>query len=381
MWGTALIVLVGLLLLVAASSDFLDVAVYEWAGRAVVEGRPLYEPDGTVLPFVYPPFAALVFVPLAVIPAAAPAVLTLVSLAALGAVAWLLADGIPLPVSWRRSTRAAALFTLLLVLEPSVETLRLGQVSLLLLGLVVTDFCRPASVARGAWTGFATALKIVPGFFLVFYAVVGRWRHALVGAATFVVLTAVAWLVLPGDSARYWLSDLLQTDRLGAPIGFVGNQSLLAMWTRTTGSDPGDTWAWRVAMVAVVAGGLGGCWLMWRRQLRMLSFGLAGLVSLLVSPASWTHHWVFLFPLLVALAGATAVRRWLLVVVAVDWLVLLSRVVWRAPRTDVGVEPSLVWWPVANAYVLAGLLAGAAAVVVLARTPRPDRLLAGPGAA
>src|SRR6187200_281061 len=47
----------------------IDLQVYRAGGEAVLHGKPLY--DGGVLldlPFVYPPFAALVFVPLTVLP-------------------------------------------------------------------------------------------------------------------------------------------------------------------------------------------------------------------------------------------------------------------------------------------------------------------------
>src|SRR5436190_19955466 len=52
-----------------AHTLMIDLQVYRAGGEAVLHGSPLY--DGGVLldlPFVYPPFAALVFVPLTVLP-------------------------------------------------------------------------------------------------------------------------------------------------------------------------------------------------------------------------------------------------------------------------------------------------------------------------
>lgn len=380
-WIAAGVALALLVVVLLRFSGFIDVAVYEWAGTAVLDGRPLYVTDGTVLPFVYPPIAALLFVPLALLPAGAAAWMSLLSLAALARICWLLAEPVldrleaertRLADAVSRPTIAAALFTLLAVLEPSVETLRLGQVSLILLWLVVEDLRRPEALTRGALTGLAAAIKVVPGFFLLFYAVVGRFRVAVTGIAAFLLATAVAWVVLPADSAQYWFRDLLSTGRLGAPIDFVGNQSLAAAWARTTGVDPSGSIGWLVVMVLVVVTGLWLCRRLWHSEAHLIAFGFAALLSLLVSPVSWTHHWVFLYPLLVGLVAATT-PRWMLAVVAVDWVVLLSRIVWRVPLgSDGGLDRSLLWWPIANAYVIVGLLT-AGAVVTMALRSAPER--------
>ena len=69
---------VAILALVAAATvvggihgGFTDLFVYQYAGRAALDGRPVYESGDPVtgLPFTYPPFAALVMVPLGVLPA------------------------------------------------------------------------------------------------------------------------------------------------------------------------------------------------------------------------------------------------------------------------------------------------------------------------
>src|SRR4249920_3356334 len=54
----------------ALHSDFADLFVYRYGGRAVLDGLPLYETDDPVTgyPFTYPPFAAVTMVPLALLP-------------------------------------------------------------------------------------------------------------------------------------------------------------------------------------------------------------------------------------------------------------------------------------------------------------------------
>ena len=45
-----------------------DLDVYIAGGRAVLEGRPLYDVQVAGLPFTYPPFAAVLFIPLTILP-------------------------------------------------------------------------------------------------------------------------------------------------------------------------------------------------------------------------------------------------------------------------------------------------------------------------
>jgi alpha-1,2-mannosyltransferase len=247
--------------------------------------------------------------------------------------------------------------------------LRLGQVSLILLWLVAEDDLGDQRRTRGVLTGLAAAIKVVPVFFLAYYLAVGRYRAAALGAITLTVVTAVTFFLLPEESTQYWLVDLLDASRVGAAIDFVSNQSLLGVWVRTFGQDPSNTLWWRMAMVAVAGLALVIARRMWQRRARLLSFGIAGLAVLLVSPISWTHHWVFFYPLLVGLAGYWSVR-WVRVPVVVAVMVLLSRVVWRAPHEGGGaLAMDWYWWPIANAYVLVGVMVAVAAVAVVWRVP------------
>ena len=73
----------------ALRGGFTDLFVYQYGGRAVLDGLPLYESGDPVtgLPFTYPPFAAVVMVPLALLPAwLAAALWTGASVGALAAV-------------------------------------------------------------------------------------------------------------------------------------------------------------------------------------------------------------------------------------------------------------------------------------------------------
>ena len=61
-------------------------------------------------------------------------------------------------------------------LEPFRETIRFGQVNLLLMGLVGMDCLLPRVYwPRGTLIGFAAAFKLVPGIFILFFLVRRQW--------------------------------------------------------------------------------------------------------------------------------------------------------------------------------------------------------------
>ena len=77
--------------LAATQRSFVDLAVYQYGGRTVLDGLPLYTSGapGSGLLFTYPPFAALVMTVLAAAPAwLAVAVWTALGVAALGVTLW-----------------------------------------------------------------------------------------------------------------------------------------------------------------------------------------------------------------------------------------------------------------------------------------------------
>ena len=349
----------------ALRGGFTDLFVYRYGGRAVLEGWSLYGSDDPVtgLPFTYPPFAALLMVPLAPLPGWASAGLwTALSAAALAAVVLLVRRelGRPAP-GWLVALLAGGA----LALEPVWQNVTFGQVNLLLMAAVLFDLLRPERRWSGLLVGVAAGVKLTPLVFVLLLVLVGRRATAGRAVLAFLATIAAGFAVMPGASARYWSDGLLDADRVGPPA-LAHNQSVYGALTRL-GDGPPPTLLWLVVAGAVSAAVLlvGAAW--WRRGDRVLGTCLAAMAMLLASPVAWSHHWVWAVPVALVLweRGRWAAVAWTLVFVA-------RPVVW--PPYGEGRE--LDWTPAqhlaGHSYLLAALAFAAWAAVTLRRSSGQD---------
>jgi hypothetical protein len=100
----------------------------------------------------------------------------------------------------------------------------------------------------------------------------------------------------------------LDERRVGNPVN-PANQSLSGALARFAGGlDAAQPW-WIGAAVVTGLAGLAVAGWAHRRGHRLAAVTCCGLTGLLVSPFSWTHHWVWAWPLLVALAVTAWQRR------------------------------------------------------------------------
>jgi alpha-1,2-mannosyltransferase len=310
-----------------------DSAVYRAGALTLLHGDPLYdastlapEPWWALLPFTYPPTAALLFVPLAIVPTQiAWGVLTAVSVLAMALVIRVSIGSLPVPVAgprwWSSPARATLVFSLLLLgLEPVWRTIFLGQINLILMALVVVDVL--VVTARGSrWSGvlvgIAAAVKLTPLIFVVHLFLTGKRKDALRALITFVTLQLLMLLLIPRDTIRYWTKTISDTGRIG-PVHWAGNQSLNGLMNRVTDLAP---WASKAAIGISVLLAIPALWLMLRFHRRgqaLAALLVSAFFALLASPISWSHHWVWAVPLIVLLISrlpqttpATAWRRWL----------------------------------------------------------------------
>ncbi|MFI2610324.1 glycosyltransferase 87 family protein [Kitasatospora sp. NPDC018619] len=346
-------------------ATMVDMLVYRAEGQAVVNGEDLYAMrlPGWDLPATYPPFAAMLFVPSTWFDVSTLRVLVMLLNYALLAAAVHLSLRL---AGWPRQHRAAVVVLatgLGVWLEPVFTTFQYGQVNLGILCLVLWDLTRPdGHRLKGVGIGLATAIKITPGLFAVYLLLTGRVRAALVSAGTFLAAGLIGWAALPDASYGFWTTYLWDPSRVGVTV-LVDNQSLRGAVCRLLDvNDPGLVGL--VASAVVAVGGLGVAVLAGRsaRVLRRAdAWGAvcAALTALLVSPISWTHHWVWCVPLL-ALLAVEARTRARQVLFGAALVVFLSHVMWLVPhRWGRGVAwywqlPGAIYPPIAIA-VLAAL--------------------------
>lgn len=300
---------------VGAMMHLLDLGVYKIAGQRVLDGvsvydTPLLGQTRGVWEFVYTPFSALLFAPLAKLDGHAfqyfGGIADFVILAA-GVWAALVL------LNYRRDVKlvifSLPVAALLLWCEPIRETMAFGQVNILLMTLVLVDMALPDSFrGKGILTGIAAGIKLTPAFFIIYFLVTKRYRAAAVSAGSLAVTVAIGFLVLPHDSKTYWSGAFFDPTRVGVPEN-PSNESLRGMFARSVGLYGHWTIVWFLlaAVLAVV------CLYLARRlsfgRQELLAVALCGLATTLVSPYSWVHHWVWWGALLIWLLDAS-LRRW-----------------------------------------------------------------------
>ncbi|AYF79357.1 DUF2029 domain-containing protein [Nocardia yunnanensis] len=285
-----------------------DLGAYQVAGDRVGHGISVYDSPlrghtRGVFEFVYTPFAALLFAPLAWIHGS---VFTwvggLTNFALLTGSVWATLA----VLGYRRDRRLLILgppiAALLLSCEPIRETVGFGQVNILLLLLVLADMALPdSSRYKGALTGVAAGIKLTPAFFVLYLLVTRRFRAAATAVGALIATMLVGLAVLPRDSLTFWSGAFADPTRVGVPEN-PQNESLRGMIARTLGAAGGLQILWLAAALAIAAICLLLARRLWATGRELPAVTLCGLTSTVISPYSWIHHWVWLAPLLIYLA-------------------------------------------------------------------------------
>jgi alpha-1,2-mannosyltransferase len=195
----------------------------------------------------------------------------------------------------------AVVMPVALFIEPVQANLSFGQVNILLMLLVTLDCLLPRTRwPRGVLIGVAAATKLTPAVFILFFLVRRDLRSARNAALSFVATTAAGFLLAWHSSVEYWTGTVFDSGRIGG-VAFVGNQSLQGVLGRAGLDGATATGMWIVLSIGIVALA---AWSMGRA----FSAGqpapalvLNAFCVLLVSPISWTHHWVWIVPALLCL--------------------------------------------------------------------------------
>ncbi|GFM20192.1 MULTISPECIES: mannosyltransferase [Mycobacteriaceae] len=355
--------------LVPTGANFVDLHVY--VGGAATLGRPgeLYDfvyadqtPDFP-LPFTYPPFAAVVFYPLTLVP------FGLLALAwQLGIVAALYgvvrtSQRLLTVAPCHDARRVAMLWTAVGIwTEPLRSTFDYGQINVVLVLAVLGAVYSSRWWLSGLLVGLAAGVKLTPAVSGLYFLGARRWGAAVFSGVVFVATVGLSLLVV-GDQARYYFTDLLgDADRVG-PVGTSFNQSWRGAISRILGYDAGYG-PWVLAGIVVTAAL---ALLAWRAvggaRDRLAAIVIVQLFGLLLSPISWTHHWVWVIPLMIWLLHGPLARRpgarvlgwgWLaLTLVGLPWLLSFAQpTIWEISRPWYLAWAGLIY-PVASLVTLA----------------------------
>ncbi|MET9633516.1 glycosyltransferase 87 family protein [Lentzea sp. NPDC006480] len=294
-------------------NETLDLRVYWVLAPHVLEGdlyqvfSPFSPPDFP-LPFTYPPFGALVFLPMTwMFWGLAQWTWRLISLLCLY---WIIHVALRLVAGeswtadaklWRR--RSILWTAVLLWMMPVFHTFQFGQINLVLAGIMLAAMVARSDKLAGAGIGFTAGVKLVPAISGLYFLATKRWAAAVWSFVAFAVSVGFGFLVDFDQSRKYWFELLGAADRVG-PIATAHNQSLRGALSRTLGYDVGMSWPWIIAAVISVILALIALRAAVRASDALIGVLTVQFLGLLLSPISWDHHWVWVAPLLIWLVHA-----------------------------------------------------------------------------
>ncbi len=330
-------------------ANFVDLHVYVGGASTIANGGNLYDyvyadqtPDFP-LPFTYPPFAAVVFYPLHWLPFGFLSLAwQLGIIVALYGVVRISQRLLPVADDFGGSQRAAMVWTAVGIwLEPLRSTFNYGQINVILVLAVLYAVYSTRWWVSGLLVGLAAGVKLTPAVSGLYFLGVRRWGTVVFSAVAFFATIGVSALVIPNET-RYYFTELLGDAKRIGPIGTSFNQSWRGGISRILGHDAGygPIVVAAIVVTAVLA------FLAWRAvgtDDRLGGIVLVQLFGLLLSPISWTHHWVWLLPLMIwLLHGPLRERRgarilgwgWLaLTIVGVPWLLSFAQpTIWVISR-------------------------------------------------
>ncbi|MFJ3903488.1 glycosyltransferase 87 family protein [Streptomyces sp. NPDC090025] len=336
-----------------AHVNMLDVMVYRAEAETLRAGDDLYAMRATSanLAMTYPPFAAVLFLPLTVVGVPLMRTLTtagnlLLVVAMVQLSLQLIRPALARPAArvdlWRSTLWIAAIAVWC---EPVWTTLRYGQINLLIAVAVLWDLTRrEGSRWAGLGIGLATAVKLTPGLFVVLLFAAGLliWRRdralgvralnpwlrtGLTATGVFLVTTLAMVLALPDASKTFWTRTLFETGRVGHAEE-TANQSISGVVARLLHTDAPGIW-WLAAAVLLGGAAMALAVRAAVRGDRAVAVLVTAFTALMVSPISWSHHWVWCVPLLILLYDR-ATRAWL--VTGAVALAFASFALWWVPH-------------------------------------------------
>ncbi|UXN32085.1 MULTISPECIES: glycosyltransferase 87 family protein [Micrococcaceae] len=343
-----------------------DLSVYrEGALTLLREPQNLYGPfvgpiNAPGLPFTYPTFAAIMFLPMAVFPYWVSVAVTMVASIVL---TFFVAKDLALRIARRwpqlgRWVTPLTLTSLMLISGPFRDTIWFGQINILILGacylaLVNSKSMTPFVIAVGICAG----IKLTPIALLILPLAMRKWRAVITGTLVFLGTQLVGLIFQWRNTLDYWFDVVRDPSRVG-DVGYIDNISLQGLLTRLGAG----SLIWFVLALAV---GLAFIALLYRLHDKVepvVLLGVASTCPLLVSPVSWSHHWVW-GPVMayawvvVAMRLKAWPRRIMLLVVVFFSVELMLSAKWAIRLFGIHPDHELAsWWYIWPAVPVVGML-------------------------
>jgi len=334
-----------------------DLEVFVRAARSIKTSTSMYY-EHSDMRYTHPPFNALFYRPLIRLDPAKRAIiwnaLTLLSLNTISRVTWKAV----LPHSRFIGLLPPITSLAALLLDPVRKELLLGQTNTLACALILLDNCSWIHMTRahGFLTGVATSIKLTPGVFAPYYFFRGDYRAFRNMLSAFGASVAIGFAACPRESLDYWTHIVLKESRAGAPQD-PRNQSPYGILFRLLTPQQSRT-IWRLAGLPA---------------LLIATFGIAsqsvdsstaapsmlGLLSCLLSPISWNHHYIWCIPAgIICVSGHISRSHWpaLSITCSTLFAFLAHPYTWNISTDPQGALHLSAWQQVkAGIYPVAGL--------------------------
>ena len=288
-----------------------DISVYIGAINYLASGGRLYDyPLEGGYGFTYPPFAALVLRPLTWL---APLTTGLLWMSLCVLVALVI---VALVVASRRWPSGTAQRLVVLGLAAGAflgssqvqSDLITGQVNLVLALLILLDVGRfVPDRLRGVLVGLAAAIKLTPMIIWGWFLLTRQWRALVASVGTFAACLALAWVVLPVDSRRYWTDAVLDSGRVG-DVELRFNATVMGTLARAGVDGPARAVLWLLVGGLIVLAAYWNAERARRAGDHVAAAILLGCAAVIATPIAWPHHQIWLPLAGIVLALRT---RWL----------------------------------------------------------------------